>query len=179
MNVFPRPEGAAFDRLRETFAELDEAETLLRPALRRSERISASRLHAAAVRDGEDAEVRVMLGESRGAREFYRRTLAASALYSLPEARAASSGAALARHGDGCRIRTERSRAEPDQYFVVVEVAHTDRAQPTALVVCDSEDRIRRFPLPAVRNGVAQLIAEAGSDLLRLIGDPNTKLFLR
>jgi hypothetical protein len=30
-----------------------------------------------------------------------------------------------------------------------------------------------------LRNGVAQMIAEADSDLLRLIGDPTTKVFLR
>jgi hypothetical protein len=52
-------------------------------------------------------------------------------------------------------------------------------APPTSLVVCDSEDRVRRFALPTVRDGVAQMIAEADSDLMRLIGDPTTKVYLR
>jgi hypothetical protein len=85
-----------------------------------------------------------------------------------------------ARYGDGCNIRIERSRAEPDQYFVVVELAR-DRAAslpPTALVVCDRQDRCRRFALPAVRNGIAQIIAEGDSDLMRMIGDPAARVFL-
>lgn len=181
MNTFARPEGEALTLLRERFVEIEEARALLRhdDAAPRG-RMTASRLYAAAQRD-EDAVVQGTLSESRGARAFHRRAVAAAALYSLPEARAASSGAALARHGEGCRIRTERSRAEPDQYFVMVEVTKGDRAasSPTSLVVCDSEDRVRRFPLPVVREGVAQMIADKDSDLLRLIGDPTTKVYLK
>lgn len=183
MNTFARPQGQELHRLRETFVEIEETVALLaqRDGAASRGRVPASRLYAAAVEGHEDATVAVALGESRGARGFYRRAIAASALYSLPEARAASSGAALARHGEGCRIRTERSRAEPNQFFVVVEVVKADRhaAPPTSLVVCDSEDRVKKFPLPAVREGVAQMIAEADSDLLRLIGDPATKVYLR
>ncbi|MGE3335330.1 MAG: hypothetical protein AB7I36_16920 [Rhodospirillaceae bacterium] len=180
MNTFVRPEGPALARLRERFAEIEETEALLsQDRGGPSRRLPASRLYGAAINESNDPSVDVALEESRGARGFYRRTVAASSLFSLPEARAASSGAVRARHGEGCRIRTEQSRAEPSQYFIVVEVTKNDRAAPTSLVVCDSEDRVRRFPLPAVRNGVAQMIAEAGSDLMRLIGDPTTKVFLK
>ncbi len=180
MNTFVRPEGPVLARLRERFAEIEETEALLSHDRGRSAcRLSASRLYGAAMSEGNDPSVDVALEERVGARGFYRRMVAASSLFSLPEARAASSGAALARHGEGCRIRTEQSRAEPSQYFIVVEVTRNDRTAPTSLVVCDSEDRVRRFPLPVVRNGVAQMIAEAGSDLMRLIGDPTTKVFLK
>lgn len=180
MNTFVRPEGQALAGLRERFAEIEETEALLSPTGERSSaRMPASRLYCAATSREGDPTVEAVLDGSLGARGFYRRAVAASSLFSLPEARAASSGAALARHGEGCRIRTEQSRAEPDQYFVVVEVTRSERPAPTSLVVCDSEDRVRRFPLPALRDGVAQMIAEAGSDLLRLIGDPTTKVFLR
>jgi hypothetical protein len=177
LNTFARPQGLELDRLRETFGAIEDSDRLLRPT-DGARHVSASKLYAAAVQDREDAEVAAALRESLAGRAFYRRAVAASALFSFPEIRAASSGTALARHGEGCRIRTERSRAEPNQYFVVVEVGNVDRA-PTSLVVCDSQDRVRRFPLPALRNGVAQMIAEADSDLLRLIGDPNTKVYLR
>jgi hypothetical protein len=180
MNTFVRPEGPALARLRESFAEIEETRALLSQERGRpSRRLPASRLYSAAAGESNDPAIDAALEESRGARGFYRSALATTSLFSLPEARAASSGAALARHGEGCRIRTEQSRAEPSQYFVVVEVTTSERGAPTSLVVCDSEDRVRRFPLPAVRNGVAQMIAEAGSDLLRLIGDPNTKVFLK
>lgn len=179
MNVFERPQGLALERLRQRHSEIEEVETLLRPAAGQV-RVPASRLYAAAAEDDNEPAIEALLSESRSARAFHRRSVAASALYSLPQARAASSGAALARHGDGCKIRTERSRAEPDQFFVLVEVEKSDRkAPPTSLVVCDSQDRVRRFPLPAVREGVAQMIAEADSDLLRLISDPTTKVYLR
>jgi hypothetical protein len=179
MNTFARPQGPALEAMREAFAEIEQSKILLRPHQAGGGRVSASRLYAAAAQGADDAQVQATTGESRAARGLYRRTVAASALYSLPEARAASSGAALARHGEGCRIRTERSRAEPNQYFVVVEISQTAQSQPTSLVVCDNEDRVRRFPLPTVRNGVAQMIAEADSDLMRLIGDPTTKVYLR
>lgn len=179
MNVFARPQGLALERLRQSYSAIEETEVLLRPGAAPA-RVPASRLYAAAVKDADETAIDALLGESRNARAFYRRGVAASALYSLPQARAASSGAALARHGEGCKIRTERSRAEPDQFFVLVEIDKADRqAPPTSLVVCDSEDRVRRFPLPAVREGVAQMIAEADSDLLRLICDPTTKVYLR
>lgn len=179
MNTFARPQVPAREAMRETFAEIEQARVLLRPHGEGSGRVAASRLYASAAQGLDDAQVHATTGESRGARGFYRRTVAASALYSLPEARAASSGVALARHGEGCRIRTERSRAEPNQFFVVVEISQANPAHPTSLVVCDSEDRVRRFALPIVRNGVAQMIAEADSDLMRLIGDPTTKVYLR
>ena len=178
MNTYARPTGAALERLRDKFGEIERAETLLRPTATSGRRIAASGLYAAAMRALGDGDVQ-SLAESRGARGFYRRTIAASALYGFTEARAASSGATLARHCDGCHIRMERSRAEPDQFFVVVEFSNTGATLPTSLIVSDSDDRIRRFPLPSVRNGVAQMIAEANSDLLRLISDPTTKVYLR
>lgn len=177
MNTFVRPQGAALTRLRDRFCEIEEAGALLSPA-RTSRRVPASCLYAAANSRNGDPIVEAAMEDNRDARGFYRRAVADSAVFSLSEARAASSGAALARHGDGCRIRTEQSRAEPDQYFVMVEITKDGRA-PTSLVVCDSEDRVSRFPLPIIRNGVAQMIADANSDLLRLIEDPTTKVFLR
>lgn len=174
MNSFPCPQGSDLDRLRRTFGEIEEAEALLQSAARA--RTPASALYAAAC-SGADPEGDVL--HSRHARDFYRRAVAASALFSFPEARAASSGAALTRHGEGCRIRTERSRAEPDQFFVVIELIKDDRRPaPTSLVVCDADGRCRRFPLPPVRHGVVQLITEENSDLMRLIGDPAVRVYL-
>jgi len=177
LNAFARPQGLGLDRLRETFAAIEDGDSLLRRT-DGPRRVSASRLYGAAALDRDDPEIAAALRESSAGRAFHRRAVAASALFSFPETRAASAGLALARHGEGCRIRTERSRAEPNQYFVVVEVTNADHA-PTSLIVCDSQDRVRRFPLPVLRNGVAQMIAEADSDLMRLIGDPTTKVYLR
>lgn len=162
-------------QLREIFAEIRDADALLRPATDRSQgkRLSAGMLYAAA-RDGENA-----YSDHPGARRFYRHVVADTARFALPLARAASSGLAPARHGEGCNIRIERSRAEPDQYFVLVELAKDSRASPTSLIVCDGDDRCSRFPLPVARDGISQIVAESDSDLMRLISDPASKVYLR
>lgn len=159
------------DRLRDIFTEIQGAEALLRPAPGR--RLNAAAVYAVAQGGS------LGLDQSSSVRRVHSRMIADGARAALPFARAASSGA-TARRGDGCRIRIEPSRAEPDQYFVLVEMAKgisTDG--PTSLVVCDSDDRWRRFPLPAARDGVAQIIADGGSDLMKLISDPASKVYLR
>jgi hypothetical protein len=183
MNDFPLPSGTHLERLRRTFAEIDGAEALLqaedpRPA---KLRVAASALYAAAQATAPNRAAELVLSESRAARRLFRQSIVDTAAYALPEAKAASSGGPPARHGEGCRIRIERSRAEPDQFFVVVELIRQGAAgtAPTSLIVCDSEDRCRRFPLPALRDGIAQFIAEADSDLMRLIGDPSTRVYLQ
>lgn len=160
------------NRLRDIYAEIQGAETLLRSASPR-QRLSAATVYAAA------QNVDAMPASSPSLRRAYGQMVARAARAALPFARAASSGAA-ARRGDGCQIRIEQSRAEPDQYFVLVELAKEMPANSAAsLVVCDRDDRCRRFPLPAARDGVAQIIAEAGSDLMRMISDPAAKVYLR
>jgi hypothetical protein len=181
MNSFHRPQGPVLMHVRGIFEEIEAAQTLLQPQEHRSTRMAASRLYAAS-RGGETSrELEAVLASSRAARAVYRRAVADGARFSLPEARAASSRHTAARHGEGCRIRIERSRAEPDQFYVVVELAKETpaAASPTSLIVCDSDDRCQRFPLPPVRDGIAQIIAEDGSDLMRLIGDPTTRVYLR
>jgi hypothetical protein len=179
MNSFDRPHGLAESRVRDIFEEIEAAEALLRP--RRTTRVAASRLYAAACGGERTTEIEATLASSRAARGVYRRAIADGAYFSLSEARAASSRHTAARHGEGCRIRIERSRAEPDQFYVVVELANEtpQAAAPTSLIVCDSDDHCQRFALPPVRDGIAQIIAEAGSDLMRLIGDPTTRVYLR
>lgn len=160
-------------RLRDIFTEIQGADALLRPTPQARRRLSAAAVYAAAQNAAGLSE------QSLSVRRAHSRMIAEGARAVLPFARAASSGAA-ARRGDGCQIRIEQSRAEPDQYFVLVELARgLSSGEPTSLVVCDSDDHCRRFPLPAARDGVAQIIAEGNSDLLRLISDPASKVYLR
>ena len=175
----PLPQGAALTAAREIFAELESAEALLRPQTA-PRRLSASALYAAALAGDEDASLSQELDRNRDARRFYRDAVTRRAHFTFGELRAASSGTAAERHGEGCRITIQQSRAEPDQYYVVVQLLRDSVAggTPSSLIVCDSDDRCRRFPLPALRNGVAQFIAEADSDLMRLMGDPSTRVYL-
>jgi hypothetical protein len=176
----PLPQGRTLERAREAFAEIDTVAALLRPSQPVRKRVAASALYAAADDDDADQEVADELKHNRHARRVHAHVLAQTAQFAFGTLRAASSGQSSERHGDGCHIRIERSRAEPDQYFVVVQLlrdASTGQA-PTSLILCDHDDRCRRFPLPAVRNGVAQFIAEADSELLQLMGDPATRVYL-
>jgi hypothetical protein len=184
MNDFEMPQGANLERARAFFTEIENAEAMLRSAADQSvkPRVAASSLYAAA-RDGHvdiTPLIETMLAEHRSVRAAYRHMLATTALYALPEAMAASSGEMPVRHGEGCLIRTERSRAEPNQFFVVVELTEKEHElAPTCLIVCDTEDRTQRFPLPMARDGITQIIAEAQSDLMRMLGDPTTRIYLQ
>ena len=180
MNVFDQtPE--RLSRARGIFGDVQNAAALLTATATVSagRRVAASRLYAAAADEMLRDDMAALIDGNAAARAFYRRALAQSAIFALPEARAASSGQIAGRHGEGCHIRVEQSRAEPDQYFVVVEIAKDATVKPASLIVCDTDDRCRRFPLPAVRDGIAQIIADGDSDLLRLIGDPTTRVYLR
>lgn len=182
MNEYDLPEGRRLERAREIFGEIEDARALLRAVSEgATPAVAASRLHADAT--GHDAPpdpaVETFLAANPAARTAWRRMIEASARFALPEAMAASSGEPSPRQGEGCRIRFERSRAEPGLFYVIVEVTDEAAEPPKALIVCDLDDRCRQFPLPDMRGGVAQLIADENSDLMRLLGDPKAKAYLR
>lgn len=175
MNTFDAP---GRDRLREIYAAIDSAAALLRPGQPVRRHLGAAAVYAAA------QSMEGLNEAGPAARRAHSLMVADGARAVLPFARAASthtaSTGAAARRGDGCQIRIEQSRAEPNQYFVLVELARTVAAEaPTSLVVCDQDDHCSRFPLPAARDGVAQLIADGDSELMRLISDPASKVYLR
>jgi hypothetical protein len=183
MNTFDLSPGPQLEHVRALFIEMQDAESLLRPTAIQSvsrKRLSASALYTAAA-NADSGMIEGALSDSRGARCFYRQVIADTARFALPLARAASSQLAPARFGDGCNIRIEQSRAEPNQYFVLVELAREPQntPAPTALIVCDGDDRCSRFELPTARDGIAQFIADVDSDLMRLISDPASKVYLR
>lgn len=177
MNTFQNPQ---IERARALFAQRERVRVLMQDGPTKSRRIAPSALYAAAKTGAHDTNLTAALAENRGARGFYNQALAATAQYFMPEAKAASSYHMLERHGEGCRIRVEPSRAEPDQFFVIVELPReaTRARMPTSLVVRDSQDFCQWFTLPPVRDGIAQFIAEASSDLVCLIGDPTTRIYL-
>jgi hypothetical protein len=181
MNEYPIPEGRRLDQTRATFGEIEEANVLLRAASGNAPAmISPSRLYACATGAvADDPEVEAALGRNPAMRAAYRRMIESAARYAMPEAMAASSGGPAPRQGEGCRIRFERSRAEPNLFFVIVELTDEAAEPPQALIVCDAEDRCRQFPLPGMRNGTAQMIADENSDLMCLLGDPKSRAYLR
>ncbi len=180
MTDFPQPGDAALARLRDLFAdesaamaltdETDKTPTAARP-------VTPGRL-LAHLNGGEterDPEVEAALNANPALRAAQHRLLRALALVHVGAAMAASSDELPAREGGGCRIRFEASAAEAAQVYVIIELAEA----ATELVLVDRADHCHRFPLPPARGGIVQLIVDRQGELIRLLADPKTDVFLR
>ena len=99
--------------------------------------------------------------------------------YRLPEAMAASSEEYPIRHGNGCTIRMEPSRAEPDQIYVIIEITGNVDQSPRSMFVCEEDKTCTRFELPELKDGIVQFISDSQSRLIKLLMNPKTEAFLR
>ena len=143
--------------------------------------VSASRLWAYAqgqltddVRDVEQA-----LDQNPAMRKTYMDMIRSAALFSFPEAMAASEADTLPERTDqGCKLSLKPSRAEESQLYLIVELADTSKT-PRALIVSDQEDRTSLLTLPDARNGIIQVIVEKNSDIVRLLRDPKSEAYLK
>jgi len=183
---FAVPSGAGRAALEKAFDALLKLDELRRPAdpeAAASRPIPVSRLYdyATDAQRDDDAEVEEALARDPRLAADLRRLLEKTALRHVPRAVAASTGPVRERHGEGCRVRLQPSRAEPGQTYVIIEIAPpSDPAEsPRALFVCDAGNRCRRYTLPEARDGVVQLLAEAQSDLVRALEDIRSEVYLR
>ena len=161
------------------FAALQEADVPLDEKL-----VAPSRLYAYAQRpESIDADIQAVIERALfrhpGQRTLYRRFLEAQALYVLPRARAASSEEVPTRRGEQCVIRAERSRAEADQFIIIIELLDEAQTEPVSLILCDAEDHCQRFALPPAHRGIIQFLASGEDEIVTLLRDPNTEAFLR
>mgnify|MGYP001387565028 CR=1 FL=1 len=158
-----------------------ESEGELRRPLEPSESgaIAFNRLYAYAsgARD-EDPEVEAALARDGGLRKDFQRLLERVAPYYMPQVAAASTGPISERVGAGCRIRLEPSKAEAGQIYVIVELADKT-AQPVTLFVVDDQGQTQRLALPAARDGVIQILAAEGSELVSALGHIKSEVYLR
>jgi hypothetical protein len=143
-------------------------------------RPSLDRLYAYAVEPGrEDAELERALMTDPGLGAAFQRILDRTAWHRLPRVAAASPGAITSRDGAGCRIRFQDSRAEPDQTYVIIEVAEAGAPAPSHMFVVDDGGQCRKFALPEARGGVIQFLVERDSALLAGLLDVKTEVFLK
>ena len=141
--------------------------------------VSLSRLYRHATNMSQiDQALERSLRENLNLRRIYKDMVERTSRFHLPEAMAASSEELPSRHGQGCRIRMEASRAEADQIYVIIEIDGEADQPPSTLIVCDADQNCRRFGLPEIRNGVAQLIAERQSDLVTMLMNPKAEAYL-
>ncbi len=143
--------------------------------------IAFSRLfgHADEPDPAHDPELEQALARDPGLRADFRRLLGHIARHHVPRLAAAAGGEIVQRDGDGCRIRLETSLAEPDQTYVIIELADRDATAPARLFIIDAEDHCTAYPLPPSRDGVIQLLEDGGSALVQGLRDVRTEVFLR
>ncbi len=174
------PEGADLEAAARAFDEASNFDRLMR-GTSEPPRIAFGRLYVYATEaEGvEDPELAEALESDPALRADLRRLVEKTAILRLPRVAAASAGTIMSRDGDGCRIRFQRSRAEPRQSYVIIELDDVQGAKTTSLFACDAENRCRKFPLPEARDGVIQMLLEEDSELLRALLDIKTEIFIR
>lgn len=142
-------------------------------------RIAFSRLYAFA-RDPNLAaapDIRGALTRNPQLATDFRRIVERRALARMPRVAAASTDPITVRHGEGCRIRFEESRAEQDQIYVIIELADAN-ARPQALFIFDEQQFCRPYPLPSADKGVIQLLEHRNGPLVVGLRDIKAEVIL-
>jgi hypothetical protein len=107
------------------------------------------------------------------------RLIAKTTTWHLPRAIAASSGLISRREAAGCVISFRESQADPRQIYVIIEIEESLRGGPRALFVRTSDSSYRKFALPEPDGGTIQILTTSDSDLVRILQDVDSEIFLR
>jgi hypothetical protein len=181
MTDHPKPSGSELDRARIIYSrDLAMEELLTDPtrtgAGRKGRSISPSRLYAYAVGKPEhsDAGIEEAMEADPTLRAVYYRMVRAAARHSFAPVRAASSEAAPVRQTEDCRIEIGEDDGE---IFVLIRLA-ADSHVPTILTVFGRGDARRRVELPEPLRGMIHFPITHDLDLLDLLRDPASEVFL-
>ncbi|MCP5366838.1 MAG: hypothetical protein H6907_03265 [Hyphomicrobiales bacterium] len=109
----------------------------------------------------------------------FERLVARRAAGHIRAAAAADTGRLSVREGNGFRITLKPSRADGAQVYVIIDLGPRTGEAPRSLFVCGGEPVYQKHGLPAANDGVVQILADAGSDLVRGLADRRTEVFLR
>lgn len=126
----------------------------------------------------ERAPVYQLLAEAPAARKSYRTLIDQMSLVRLPQSMAAASDGLPVRNSEGCRIRLQESKAEPEQLYLIIELSGILKSDPERLTVFDATDNSYSLDLAAPRNGVIQMIVERSEKIATLLSDPKSEAFL-
>lgn len=112
-------------------------------------------------------------------RRDFDRLLAKTAEWRCERAAAASSGLLDTRDGSGFRVRLKPSRAAQGQVYLLIEfTGDVPVAPPRSLAVTCADGDCVRLELPEFRDGSAQLLSDENAEVVRLLRDPKTEIFL-
>ncbi len=122
--------------------------------------------------------LRLALASDPRLRRDLDRLLLRRAMWHVPRASAASSGALDRRHGAGFHIRLQLSRAAANQVYVLITLTGERDREPTTLVVRSAAGDYVKWTLPEAQAGVIQILIDDAADGLRLLRDPKSELYL-
>lgn len=107
------------------------------------------------------------------------RLLDRTARYRFPKAAAASTGAIASRDGDLYRISLRPSRADSNQFYVVIDLSDVAARPPQTLYVCRPGRPCEKHRLPVAHDGTIQILADSESSLVEGLQDHAAEVFLR
>lgn len=160
------------------FAALTQEARLAAPAVL-SDVIAPSRLFAYACgMIASDPQIDGALAADARLAADFARMLDRSAPWRLPRLAAASTGPAVVRTGENCRIELRVSAAEPSQVYVIIELAAPETV-PTRLFVARPGGPVVSAELPAARDGTVQLLSGVDTPLVAALRDVGAEIYLR
>ena len=111
-------------------------------------------------------------------RRDFDRLLERTAMCKSERAAAASSGLLDTREGKGFRVRLKPSRGAKGQIYILIEFISALLVAPETLVVTASDGECARLPLPAPEDSAIQILSNEDTDVVRLLRDPKSEIFL-
>ena len=180
MNKYMIPKIEELETVKQAFVELEATETLIDSlSEHKKDSIAASDLLAYARGDGEKAQqIKTALIRFPAMRKTLKGFLFQVSCYYIPEAIAASTEEFPERSIEGCRLKIETSRAETNQYYLIIELGENGEI-PSSLILCDLEDRFEQIQLPPPRRGTIQVTVTIESGIPDMLSDPKTAIYLR
>lgn len=142
--------------------------------------IPFSRLYAFATNPDRSADPEIseaLMRDAKLALHFHH-LCEQNAVARLPRVAAAGNEPLLSRDGDGCRLRLEPSRAEPEQVYLIVELNDT-AANPENLLLFEGGTWRGTYPLPKARDGIILLLEKHDSDLVTALRHPRSEVFFK
>ncbi|MBT3886652.1 MAG: hypothetical protein HOF70_17845 [Rhodospirillaceae bacterium] len=125
------------------------------------------------------SKVEAALKTSAPIRAAFHDLLSCASDFHVPRAMAAASDDIDVREGADCRISIQPSEAAPGQVYVIVELTQAGSHDPKVMHLMGAGDVYHRTELPEFYDGIAQLIVEVTSEIITLLQDPDTEVFLK
>ena len=180
-NTFTSKQKAAAEQVFDALSNMDEVTSRRDVFEDGTRRIGFSDLYAFATGSDSmmDEELERAVENDVQLRDDLDRLLDETALYQSERVAAASTGKVDMREGEGFEIRLHKSRAAPQQIYIIIELKDPEAAPPTAMFLCGSRPLYQKRLLPKMQDGTIQILTNSDSDLVEALRDIKTRVFLR